>query len=308
MNQTTDTVLMIEPTRFGFNQEAALTNKFQKALAGFSIQEVQDIALLEFRNAVAQLREAGVEVITFPDVEDSVTPDSIFPNNWFSTHPEGLLITYPMAPRNRRAERREAIIQHLLNTYGYKQHLKLETYENEQPPRFLEGTGSLVLDRVNRVAYAARSPRTASEPIAHFCKSLNYKPVLFTAYGPSQEAIYHTNVMMCVGETFAAIGMDTVDEKDREQLVGSLLATGKEIIELSKEQTHYSFAGNMLQLHNQLGEKVLALSQTAYRSLSTKQLGQLREHNQHILPLPIHVIEKCGGGSVRCMLAEIFKV
>lgn len=304
MSQTTNTVLMVEPSSFGYNQEAAQTNKFQKQLASFSAQEVQDIAMLEFRNAVSLLRNTGIEVMVFQD--EAPSPDAVFPNNWFSTHADSFVVTYPMALPNRRAERNNSIISQLKDTYNYRQHIQLEEHEEQAPPLFLEGTGSMVLDRVNRIAYAARSPRTNPQALEQFCQQLNYSPVVFDAYGPGREAIYHTNVMMCVGESFAAVALEVVAEQDRQHLRESLLATGKEIIELSEEQTHFSFAGNMLQLHNKENEKVLALSLTAYRSLSTRQLEQFQAHNKHILPLPIHVIEKCGGGSVRCMLAEIF--
>lgn len=306
MSQITDTVLMVEPACFGFNQEAAQTNSFQKPLGSSSAQEVQSLALQEFRKAVALLQKVGVEVLVVQDTSNSL--DAIFPNNWFSTHEEGLLLTYPMALPNRRAERREPIIQQLLTTYGYRKHLKLESFEEQIPPLFLEGTGSLILDRVNRIAYAARSPRTAPAVLEHFCSLLGYRPITFNAYGPSQEAIYHTNVMMCIGEDFAAVALEVVDEEDQKHLTDSLQAMGKEIIALSKEQTHFCFAGNMLQLRNKQNEKVLALSQTAFESLSAKQLEQLKKHNHHIVPLVIPVIERCGGGSVRCMLAEIFKV
>lgn len=304
MKQITDTVLMIEPACFGFNQEAARTNSFQKPLDSSSAQEVQALALQEFHLAVARLQEAGVEVHVIQDTSHSA--DAVFPNNWFSTHAEGFLLTYPMALPNRRAERKETIIQQLLTTYGYREHLSLERFEEQAPPLFLEGTGSLVLDRVNRIAYAARSPRTAPEVLEQFCSLLQYKPVLFNAYGPKQEAIYHTNVMMCIGEDFAAVALEVVEESDRKHLTDALQAGGKEIIALSKEQTHFCFAGNMLQLRNKQNEKVLALSQTAFESLSAKQLEQLKRHNHHLVPLAIPVIERCGGGSVRCMLAEIF--
>lgn len=298
---------MIEPTNFGFNLDAAETNKFQKKISDFTPEQVHDLALMEFNNAVAQLRAIGIEVITIRDLDDSTTPDSIFPNNWFSTHQQGQLVTYPMSPESRRAERRKDIIEHLESSCGYIEHIALEIFEEQDEPRFLEGTGSLVLDRVNRIAYAALSPRTEQEPLQQFCEILEYKPVTFRAYGPTQEPIYHTNVMMSVGDTFAIVGLDVIEEEDRQQLIDSLTQTGKEIIELTEAQTHHHFAGNMLQLENKQGEKVLVLSKAAFESLTEDQLEKLLDHNQHLLPLPIHVIEKVGGGSVRCMIAEIFK-
>jgi hypothetical protein len=307
MKQTTSTILMIEPTNFGFNPDAAETNSFQQQLQNFTPSQIQDMALLEFRNAVLELQQLGVEVITFRDLENSATPDSIFPNNWFSTHPEGKLVTYPMAPASRRAERREDIIEHIKTACQCGEHVAMEYFEEQEAPVFLEGTGSLVLDRVNKIAYAAVSPRTALEPLQHFCDSLGYEAVTFEAYGPTGELIYHTNVMMCVGDTFTVVGLDVVDEQDREKLYTRLAGSGKEVIEISKEQTHQHFAGNMLQIENKKGERILVMSKAAYESLNEEQLQKLKAHNEHLLYLPIHMIEKIGGGSVRCMIAEIFK-
>ena len=307
MHQTTDTILMIEPTNFCYNPDAALTNKFQKQAAELTAAEVQARALQEFRQMVRQLQQAGVGVKVVRDVENSCTPDSIFPNNWFSTHQSGQLVTYPMAPVNRRGERRQDIIDHLMNNYGYRERVQLEYFEDLPDPKFLEGTGSLVLDRVHRVAYAAISPRTEPEPLQEFCEKLNYKPVTFRAYGPTGELIYHTNVMLCLGETFAIVGMDVVDAQDREKLRQQFETTGKEIIELTTAQTHHHFAGNMLQLRNKQGETILVMSEAAYTSLTDDQLRKLRSHNNQLLYFPVHLIEQCGGGSVRCMIAEIFR-
>jgi hypothetical protein len=307
MRQMTDTILMIEPTNFCYNPDAAETNKFQRQAEGLTPAEVQERALQEFRQMVQQLQQAGVEVNVIQDIEDSCTPDSIFPNNWFSTHQTGQLVTYPMAPVNRRSERRQDVIYFLLDKYGYTEHIKLEHFEEQATPTFLEGTGSMILDRVNKIAYAALSPRTEPKPLQEFCDRLNYKPVTFHAYGLTQELIYHTNVMMCLGETFAVVGMDVVDANDREKLRQQLESTRKEIIELTATQTHYHFAGNMLQLRNKHDETILVMSETAYTSLTDDQLTKLRTLNDHLLYFPIHLIEQCGGGSVRCMIAELFK-
>ncbi|WP_266203522.1 citrulline utilization hydrolase CtlX [Pontibacter kalidii] len=305
--QTTDTILMIEPTNFCYNPDAAETNKFQKQAEGLTPAEVQTKALEEFRQMVRQLQENGVEVIVVRDVENSCTPDAIFPNNWFSTHQNGQLVTYPMAPANRRGERRQDVIDLLTQKYGYREHVKLEYFEDLPRPAFLEGTGSMVLDRENRIAYAALSPRTEAGPLQAFCDTLKYKPVTFRAYGPTGELIYHTNVMLCVGDTFAVVGMDVVAAGDRERLRQQLEGTGKEIIELTASQTHHHFAGNMLQLRNKQNQRILVMSEAAYTSLSGNQLARLKKHNDYLLYFPIHVIEQCGGGSVRCMIAEIFK-
>ncbi|MFD2245424.1 citrulline utilization hydrolase CtlX [Pontibacter ruber] len=306
MKQTTSTILMVEPASFGFNEEAAKTNAFQRRLPDFTPGQIQDIALLEFRNAVNELQGLGVEVLVIRDPENAVTPDSVFPNNWFSTHAEGKLITYPMTTAVRRMERRTDIIQQLKEACKCNEHVALEYFESQEEPLFLEGTGSMVLDRVNKIAYAAVSPRTALEPLQKFCDTLGYSAVTFEAYGPAGELIYHTNVMMCIGATFAVVAMDTVDEQDREKLYTHLTTSGKEIIEITKEQTYHSFAGNMLQIENKQGELILVLSKAAYESLTEQQLDQLRAHNEHLLALPIHMIEKIGGGSIRCMIAEVF--
>jgi hypothetical protein len=307
MKQTTSTILMIEPANFGYNLEAAETNSFQQQLPDFTSGQIQDIALLEFRNAVAELRALGVEVITFQDPENSVITDSVFPNNWFSTHHEGKVITYPMAVSSRRKERRTDIIQHLREACQCGEHVALEYFETQEAPAFLEGTGSLVLDRVNKIAYAALSPRTGLEPLQTFCDTLGYDAVTFSAFGPTGELIYHTNVMMCVGDTFALVGMDVVAQQDREKLRTNLTGSGKEVIEISKEQTYRHFAGNMLQVENKHGERILVMSKAAYESLTAAQLERLRSHNEHLLALPIHLIEKIGGGSIRCMIAEVFQ-
>ncbi|GAB3202978.1 hypothetical protein ABID22_001175 [Pontibacter aydingkolensis] len=307
MKQTTDTILMIEPSNFCYNPDAAETNKFQRAAEGMTPAEVQARALQEFKLMVRQLEQAGIDVNVIQDVENSCTPDSIFPNNWFSTHQSGQLVTYPMAPANRRAERRQDIIDLLMQKYGYKELVQLEYFEDLPEPKFLEGTGSMILDRVNKIAYAALSPRTEPEPLQEFCERLKYKLHTFKSYGPTGELIYHTNVMLCVGDTFAVAGMGVVDEQDREQLRLQLESTGKEIIELTPSQTHHHFAGNMLQLRNRQGESILVMSEAAYTSLTEEQLAKLRKHNDHLLYFPVHLIEQCGGGSVRCMIAEIFK-
>ncbi|MHC2991122.1 hypothetical protein OB13_05815 [Pontibacter sp. HJ8] len=307
MKQTTSTILMIEPSNFGFNPEAAQTNAFQRQLPDFTPGQIQDIALLEFRNAVAELRALGVEVITFQDPEGSVITDSVFPNNWFSTHHEGKVITYPMAVSSRRKERRADIIGHLREACRCGEHVALEYFETQEEPSFLEGTGSLVLDRVHKIAYAAISPRTSLQPLQAFCDTLSYDAVTFSAYGPTGELIYHTNVMMCVGDTFAVVGMEVVEEQDREKLRMSLTGSGKEVIEITKEQTCRHFAGNMLQIENKQGEHILVMSKMAYESLIAEQLERLRSHNEHLLALPIHMIEKIGGGSIRCMIAEVFQ-
>ncbi|PTX22519.1 hypothetical protein C8N40_101344 [Pontibacter mucosus] len=307
IKQTTDTILMTEPTNFCYNPAAAVTNKFQREAEEMAPAEVQARALQEFRQLVRQLQQAGVEVNVIQDVENSCTPDSIFPNNWLSTHQSGRLVTYPMAPVNRRGERRQDVVNFLARKYGYREHVRLEHFEDKPESKFLEGTGSMVLDRVHRIAYAALSPRTEQEPLQEFCDRLKYKPYIFQAYGPTGEPIYHTNVMLCIGDTFAVTSMDVVNATDREKLRRQLESTGKELIELTASQIHNHYAGNMLQLRNRQNESILVMSEAAYTSLTDEQLEKLKKHSDHLLHSPIHLIEHCGGGSVRCMIAEIFK-
>ncbi|QCR21536.1 citrulline utilization hydrolase CtlX [Pontibacter sp. SGAir0037] len=307
MKQVTNTVLMIEPTNFGNNPRGEEVNEFQQDITGLTPDQVHDLALLEFRNAVAQLEELGVEVVVFKDEVDSETPGSIFPNNWFSTHRSGQLVTYPLAPEGRREERRSDIVAFLEEQCGFWEHLALEMFEQQDDPRFLEGTGSMVLDRQNKVAYAAISPRTEEEPLFQFCEIMEYTPVTFRATGPKGDPLLHTNMIMNMGDGFAIVALDAIHEEDVEKVRNSLLNSGKEIIQITKQQAFYTFAGNMLQVENKAEEKILILSRTAYYSLTEDQLTRLTDHNDHILPLPIHIIEKVGGGSVRCMMAEIFK-
>lgn len=304
MKQNTSTVLMVSPTRFGFNEEAFLTNSFQNRPTQDQ-DYVQQEAKLEFDNFVSQLKKLDVDVIVYEDQPDSTTPDSIFPNNWFSTHANGKMILYPMAVSNRREERREYIINDLKDKYGY-QIVDLTHFEDNSPALYLEGTGSLILDHENKIAFAAISPRTNKTVLESFSKELGYEPVSFNALGKTGELIYHTNVMMCVGDKYIIVGLDTVTEDDRTQLKRAIAKTGKEIIELTNEQVYDHFAGNMLQIKNKSDETILVMSQKALNELTEHQLTKLKALNDHILALEIPTIESVGGGSVRCMLAEIY--
>lgn len=303
LNQLTDTILMIQPTQFGFNEEAFETNSFQNKPARIEEQKIQGKALKEFFAFVEKLKGIGVQVIVFKDFENSTTPDSIFPNNWFSTHQSNYLITYPMAVSNRRKERREDIIDYLISKNGFE-HQPLESFE--ESCSFLEGTGSLIFDHENKIVYAARSPRTHLNVIEELCKLLGYKSCIFESYGKSGELIYHTNVMMCIGESFIAIGKDTIQESDRFKVHDSIEKSGKELIYLSNDQVYNHFAGNMLQIKNIKGERVLVMSDTAFDSLSSDQKNQFERHTDHIVQAHIPTIERVGGGSARCMIAEVF--
>lgn len=301
--QLTDTVLMIAPTRFGFNEEAFKTNSFQSPPQESRSELIQQNALNEFNGFVNDLKRVGVNVIVFDDVQDSETPDSIFPNNWFSTHLTGELITYPMTVSNRRKERREDILFSLMSNYNF-QHVPFEDFEASGA--YLEGTGSMIFDHHNKIVYAAISPRTHVNVLKEVATKLDYRPIAFESLGKTGEHIYHTNVMMCVGVSFIAIGMETIVAADRERIESELSESGKEIIELTNEQVYEHFAGNMLQVKNKSGEKVLVMSEKAYQSLNAQQLETFNKHTDHIVKAKIPTIERIGGGSARCMLAEIF--
>lgn len=299
--QTTHSVLMIQPTRFAFNEQASKTNSFQHR-GEEDAEALQEKAELEFILFVDQLNDHGIDVYHYLDLPNSTTPDSIFPNNWFSTHSEGWLCLYPMAVPNRREERRADIIEDLIDM-GYE--LK-DFSDNEAQGHFLEGTGSLIFDHDNKVVYAALSPRTEKELFEKVAAELGYRPVSFKAYGKDGEEIYHTNVMMCIGRDFIAVGLDTIEPNDRERIESELERSGKAIIPLSNNQIYEHFAGNMLQLQNRVGESILVLSIKAYDSLSERQHDLFSQYTDAFLPISIPTIEYIGGGSVRCMMAELF--
>lgn len=302
----TDTILMIEPVAFGYNPQTSVNNHFQND-EDKNNKEVQQRALAEFTTMVEMLRANGVDVITVKDTPYPHTPDSIFPNNWISFHIANSAVFYPMFAENRRLERRMdvllAVEQHRNAKYEFKDYSHFE-----QEERFLEGTGSMIFDRENRVAYAALSQRTDKALFLDFCRELNFKPIYFDAtqqVGNERLAIYHTNVMMCIADTYAVVCLNCIeDEKEREKLVETLKSTKKEIVEISEEQMN-QFAGNMLQVKNKQGEKILVMSQTAYNSLNENQIAYLKSQNKLLVPA-IPTIEKNGGGSVRCMMAEVF--
>ncbi len=297
-------ILMIEPVAFGFNPETATNNYFQKE----STQEdAQTQALAEFQNMVELLRSKSIEVIVIQDTLEPHTPDSIFPNNWISFHEDGTFVTYPMFAVNRRTERREDIIEYLYNRgFHASKRIDYSNFENNQI--FLEGTGSVVLDRKHRQAYACLSPRTNRELFLRFCEDLGYKPIYFDALhqvGGDMRPIYHTNVMMAIGSTYAVICLESiVNQEQREMVERELQTTGHDVIEITSEQMN-RFTGNMLEVKALDGALYLCLSQSAYNALSEVQRTQLVRHVQ-LLIIPIPTIEALGGGSVRCMMAELF--
>ncbi|MDR1632190.1 MAG: amidinotransferase [Dysgonamonadaceae bacterium] len=306
MKQNVSTILMIEPVAFGFNAETAGNNYFQQNDAT-AAAEIHKAAAAEFTAMRKTLEDNGVKVIVIRDTLQPHTPDSIFPNNWVSFHYDGLTILYPMFAPNRRAERRTDILKAIENQ-SYLLGNKVDLSAFEADGKFLEGTGSMILDRVNRKAYACLSERTDRDVLDVCCKILNFKPVTFNAlqtFEGKRLPIYHTNVMMSVGDRFAVVCLQSIDDAaEREKVIAELETDGKEIIEISETQMH-RFAGNMLQIENRTGEKRIVLSQTAYESLETFQIEHLKQYGK-LLPVAIPVIEKYGGGSVRCMMAEVF--
>ena len=306
MKQITNNIMMIKPVGFRYNEQTAVNNYYQKVLDNLSAEQTQENALNEFNAFVEKLKNAGVNVIVVEDTKTQDTPDSIFPNNWVSFHSSGLVGLYPMYAENRRYERREDIFDTLVNEYGFEIEEIKDFTEFEEHDKFLEGTGSMVLDRENKICYAAISIRTDEIAVMQFCEEFGYRPVCFTANQDiegDRMAIYHTNVMMCVADKFTVICLNTIDDVlERENIVENLKESGKEIIEITEEQNH-RFAGNMLQL---MGDKpYLVMSNSAYESLTESQIKAIKKHCP-IIYSSLDTIEACGGGSARCMMAEIF--
>lgn len=302
-SQLASTVLMIRPVRFESNPDTAASNRFQ-GKTQLSIEEQQGAALREFDGLVTMLREAEINVVVVDDTSEPHTPDSIFPNNWVSFHADGSVVLYPMEAENRRVERRLDIIDKLSTEFGFQVGQVIDLSPHEASGQFLEGTGSMVLDRINRVAYACQSSRTQLEPLREFSQRMDYGVVTFDAVDRDGIAIYHTNVMMNIGEELAVICDEAIAREDqRAAVMQSLQKTGREVLSLTFDQME-AFAGNMLELRTGSGERVIAMSQQALDSLTGWQLGRL-QHNGGILASAIDTIEVSAGGSVRCMLAEI---
>ena len=297
--QTTSHILMIRPVNFSFNAETAVNNAFQRDAGDAGAQRQ---ALEEFDGFVALLRDNGVDVTVIDDTPEPYTPDSIFPNNWISFHEQGLICLYPMFAVNRRLERKPGVLQQLGQAFHIGQTLDFSSYEQEG--LFLEGTGSMVLDRGNKIAYACLSPRTDKGVLLDFCAKTGYTPEVFAAVDSSHRAIYHTNVMMCVADRYVVVCLDSLpDDAERQQLAATIRASGKQLIPISLQQMDH-FAGNMLQVHNRQGERLLVMSSQAYDSLRPQQIEELSSYNR-ILHSPLTTIETNGGGSARCMMAEI---
>lgn len=302
--QSVADVLMIRPVRFAGNPQTAESNRFQRLTGAASPASVQAQALAEFDGLVQVLTHAGVRVHVFDDVPDPHTPDSIFPNNWISFHADGTVVLYPMLAPNRRLERRMDIVESLNSRLGFHITRSVDLTHREAESKFLEGTGSLVLDRRNSIAYACLSPRTDLDVLGEFAQRLDYEIVAFEAFDADGAAIYHTNVLMSVGEHFTAVCVESIEAARRSAVVETLRAGGHAVIELSHAQMH-QFAGNMLELRTQSGGCLLAMSAAAKASLTAEQIGALESAAGPIVSSPIPVIEQLGGGSVRCMLAEV---
>ncbi len=291
--------MMIRPVQFGFNAETAVNNAFQVPGNDANAQEK---ALAEFDAFVAMLQKNGVQVTVVNDSTETHTPDSIFPNNWISFHEDGTVLLYPMYAPNRRLERKPAILKLLAEKFKINNQNDLTAYE--QQGCFLEGTGSMVLDREKKIAYACLSPRTDYLILTDFCERMGYEAEVFDAIDKSGQAIYHTNVMMCVADKYVVICLDSLPAAhEKAQVVARIENTGKKVIAISLDQMNH-FAGNMLQVHNQQGEKLLVMSSQAFASLTQKQIEELQSYNR-ILHAPLTTIETNGGGSARCMMAEI---
>ncbi len=303
MTQTTSHILMIRPVKFGFNTQTAGSNSFQNPDAIKSEEITQVQALQEFDNFAKTLQNAGINVHIVEDTLSPHTPDSIFPNNWVSFHANGEVFLYPMQAENRRLERRMDILENLEKTFSIKKpYTDLSNWEQEN--KFLEGTGSLILDRTHKIAYACLSPRADMTLLTIFGKKTGYLMVIFDALDRQGKPIYHTNVVMCVGDTFAVICAECIPDYGRENVLKTLENSGKEIVQISMAQLE-NFAGNMLQVQNNVGKTYLIMSQRAFESLTQDQINTLEKHTT-LLYAPLTTIENNGGGSARCMLAEIF--
>ena len=297
---------MVRPHSFRKNEETATNNHYQRDIEQASPEEIIERAQEEFDGLVDQLKAAGVEVVVFDEAEPHETPDALFPNNWISTHADGTVALYPMFAPNRRTERREDVPLVLEHQFGFDVRQIIDFTEFESHNKFLEGTGSIVLDRVNRKAYAALSDRTDARALEHFCDQLDFEPVAFQAFQTVDNQrlpIYHTNVMMSIGSGYAVVCLDCIDSDDeRKQVVDAIAQDGLELIAITEEQVN-QFAGNMLELTGDEGP-VLVMSASAYQSLVPGQIEKLQQHTT-LLHAPLPTIETCGGGSARCMIAEI---
>lgn len=307
IKQITNSILMIRPVQFRMNEQTAVNNYYQKTIEHLTPDAVNALAVEEFDAFVQKLQAVGIQVVVVDDTKEFDTPDSIFPNNWISFHKNGTIALYPMFAENRRFERKESVVE-AVEQKGFSIKHVVDYTEAEQENLFLEGTGSIILDREYQKAYCALSPRADEQLFIEFCEDFDFFPVIFSAYqtvNQKREKIYHTNVMMCIGSTFAVICLDSIDDKkERKNVINHLKKDNKDIIEITEDQVN-QFAGNMLQLLGKNNTPFLIMSQSAFDSLRADQLSKLEKHTK-IISSSLQTIEACGGGSARCMMAEIF--
>ena len=305
MDQATNSILMIRPINFGYNEETAGDNHYQNKDS--IIKNSNETAQKEFDNMVKNLKQNGISVHVFQDDENDYTPDSIFPNNWVSFHQNGDVGLFPMYAKNRRLERRPEVLE-FLESEGFTISNIVDYSSAESKNKFLEGTGSMILDRENRIAYCSISNRSNEDLFIEFCEDFEFNPVIFNSFqsvGDKRLPIYHTNVMMCVATDYVIICLDSIDDKKQRKNVSNfIIESGKKLIEISEKQVE-SFAGNMLELINENGESILVMSKSAEDSLDENQRNTITNHSR-IISCDINTIEVCGGGSTRCMMAEIF--
>lgn len=306
MRQSSAHFLMVRPANFRMNEETAKDNLFQQT--DLSLNDVSAAAEKEFDLFVQSLRNKGVQVMVDQFPKEIDAPDALFPNNWISFHEDGKVGLYPMLTENRRVERRESVLDRIRNEFGLEIKEVIDFTEFEEHNKFLEGTGSLVLDRKHRVAYACLSERTDQQAVAHFCEQMDFRAVMFHGFHSIEGInypIYHTNVMMCIASAFVLICLEAIeDEGERQLVLDSLVATDREIIELSKHQMD-NFAGNALEVTNEEGLLYLVMSERALNSLTENQVERISRHQKIIAP-NLATIEKLGGGSARCMMCEVF--
>lgn len=305
--QTTDTILMISPDDFQYNTEAAETNLFENKPETDS--GIAQSAMGEFNDMVKTLKDVDIKVITVPSRSDIKTPDAVFPNNWFSLHKtqdgKNILVLYPMLTVNRRAERRSELLKEKLKTHNFNVDQEVDLTYFEKQNLALEGTGSMVLDRQHQVAFISLSPRTDKKIAMEFCKQLKYQPVFFSSYDKNKHLIYHTNVMMSIGEKFAVVCLESISNKqEKESLILKLKKLGKEIIDINFDQMN-NMCGNILELNTKNNNRIIVMSKTAYDHFTNTQKAQLEKFGK-IVPVDIPIIETIGGGSARCMIAEVF--
>ena len=297
-------VLMVRPASFGWNPETQASNSYQRNDSAVAA-DAPSRATQEFDSVAGALREAGIEVHALDDRPDPACADAVFPNNWVSFHPDGTVVLYPMLARSRRLERRMDLLLQLENAGGFEVRRLVDLTHHEHSGAFLEGTGSIVLDHAARIAYACLSPRTHAAPLRDFCDELGFEPCVFEATDSGGQPVYHTNVVLSVGGSVAVVGTENIVAADRERVLERLGRSGRECVQIDRAQVA-GFAANVLELQGRDGSRVLAMSDCAARSFSAVDMRRIRSAVDHVVAVPIPTIEALGGGSVRCMLAEIF--